>query len=102
MRLFRMMIFGKMYKLRYDLTWVIKWDQKRLQKDRVNALRVRNMIELLLIDPFSSILQIKKLFPKGENKFRMRVWGYRVIYSIDVGNKIILIHRIAPRKDIYR
>jgi len=39
---------------------------------------------------------------KGENKRRLRVGDYRVVYSIDEQQKIITIFRVRHRKDVYR
>jgi mRNA interferase RelE/StbE len=44
--------------------------------------------------------QAKKL--KGENKCRLRIGNYRVIYSIDEDQKTITIYRVRHRKDVYR
>jgi mRNA interferase RelE/StbE len=44
--------------------------------------------------------QAKKL--KGENKCRLRIGDYRVIYSIDEDQKTITIYRVRHRKDVYR
>ncbi|KKO18600.1 MAG: hypothetical protein BROFUL_02701 [Candidatus Brocadia fulgida] len=44
--------------------------------------------------------QSKKL--KGEDKYRLRVGDFRVIYTVDEKQKIISIYRIRHRKDIYR
>ena len=44
--------------------------------------------------------QSKKL--KGEDKCRLRVGDYRVVYSIDEEQKIITVFRIRHRKDVYR
>ena len=39
---------------------------------------------------------------KGENKRRLRVGDYRVVYTVDEQHKIITIFRIRHRKDVYR
>ncbi|MCC6325023.1 MAG: type II toxin-antitoxin system RelE/ParE family toxin [Candidatus Brocadia sp.] len=44
--------------------------------------------------------QSKKL--KGDDKYRLRVGDFRVIYTVDEKQKIITIYRIRHRKDIYR
>ncbi len=44
--------------------------------------------------------QSKKL--KGEDKHRLRVGDFRVVYTIDENQKIITIYRVRHRKDIYR
>ncbi|OGG13959.1 hypothetical protein A3D77_03595 [Candidatus Gottesmanbacteria bacterium RIFCSPHIGHO2_02_FULL_39_11] len=58
-------------------------------------------IEILKLsqNPYSS--QSKKL-QSTENKYRIRIGSFRVIYKIDTQNKIISILRVADRKDIYR
>lgn len=38
----------------------------------------------------------------SENQYRIRVGDYRVIYSINDGALMVLIIRIADRKDAYR
>jgi mRNA interferase RelE/StbE len=44
--------------------------------------------------------QAKKL--KGENKCRLRIGDYRVVYSVDEDQKTITIYRVRHRKDVYR
>ena len=39
---------------------------------------------------------------KGENKRRLRVGDYRVVYSVDEQQKIITIFSVRHRKDVYR
>lgn len=43
----------------------------------------------------------KKLVAE-ENLWRIRVGDYRVIYKIEDGNLLILVLKIAHRKDVYR
>jgi mRNA interferase RelE/StbE len=43
----------------------------------------------------------EKLEGEG-NKYRVRQGNYRIVYSIDDRNKIVLITKIGDRKDIYR
>lgn len=44
--------------------------------------------------------QSKKL--KDEDKHRLRVGDFRVIYTVDDTHKVITIYRIRHRKDVYR
>lgn len=44
--------------------------------------------------------QSKKL--KGEDKCRLRVGDYRVVYAVDEKEKNITIYRIRHRKEVYR
>ncbi|HLF85902.1 MAG TPA: type II toxin-antitoxin system RelE/ParE family toxin [Nitrospiria bacterium] len=39
---------------------------------------------------------------KGEEKRRIRVGDFRVIYTVDEADKIVTIHRVRHRKDSYR
>ena len=39
---------------------------------------------------------------KGENKRRLRIGDYRVVYSVDEQQKIITIFRVRHRKDDYK
>jgi len=44
--------------------------------------------------------QSKKL--KGEDKYRLRIGDYRVVYTINEKQKVITIYRVRHRKDVYR
>ena len=37
-----------------------------------------------------------------EDKYRIRVGDYRILYSIDDGQKTVLINRIVHRREAYR
>ena len=39
---------------------------------------------------------------KGENAYRTRVGNYRIIYEIDSKKKVVIIYRVAHRKDVYK
>ena len=38
----------------------------------------------------------------GEEKYRLRQGDYRILYSIEDGEKIVTIVRIGHRRDVYR
>ena len=38
----------------------------------------------------------------GENLFRVRIGDYRVVYQVDLKNRLITIFRVRHRKDVYR
>ncbi len=42
----------------------------------------------------------KKL--ESENKFRLRIGDYRVVYDVNEKDKVITIYRIRHRKEVYR
>lgn len=50
-------------------------------------------------DPFP-FPQSKKL--KGENRRRLQIGDYRVIYTVDERHKVITIVKIRHRKEVYR
>lgn len=37
-----------------------------------------------------------------ENKYRVRQGNYRIVYSIDDRNRVVVITKIGDRKDVYR
>jgi mRNA interferase RelE/StbE len=44
--------------------------------------------------------QSKKL--KGEDKRRLRIGDYRIVYTVDEKQRLITIFRVCQRKDVYR
>ncbi len=44
--------------------------------------------------------QSKKL--KGNDKHRLRIGDFRVVYTVDEKQKVITIYRLRHRKDVYR
>lgn len=74
----------------------------RKELDRITDpefLRIDKAILALKNQP-RSYPQSKKL--EGENKFRLRVGDYRIVYEIDDKQKIVTIYRVRHRKDVYR
>ena len=65
------------------------------KKDRE---RIVTRINALARDPRPS--RCEKL--EGEDKYRVRQGNYRIVYSIDDHNRIIVITKIGDRKDVYR
>ena len=65
-------------------------------------------------EPLFSRLKIKigglteNPFPSGAKRlvnwpgFRLRVGDYRILYEVDQGNKVIIVYRVAHRRDVYR
>ncbi|MBA7596012.1 hypothetical protein ES703_02981 [subsurface metagenome] len=83
------------------MSYKIIWDKKAL--DFFNKLqpvlcrRIFKKIGELRQDPFSK--DIKRL--KGEKAFRLRIGDYRVIFDINIKNRVIIILRLGHRKNIY-
>jgi mRNA interferase RelE/StbE len=61
--------------------------------------RVLSQIESLKDDPYSRrSVQLED----GEGLRRIRVGDYRVIYGVDKGKKVILVHYVRHRREVYR
>ena len=65
------------------------------KKDRDRVLVV---LELLKQNPFSG----KKLDGQYEGAMSIRVWPYRIIYTIYRDIVTVTVLRVAHRKDVYR
>lgn len=62
------------------------------------TLRISKKIYPLATNPFPSGYQ--KL--AGGKGYRIRIGDYRVIYQIDTNGKIIIIFKVAHRREVYR
>ena len=63
--------------------------------------KIVEALHMLAINPFSNLLQIKKL--KGSSAlFRLRIGDYRVVYEVKNQELILLIIKIGHRKEVYR
>ena len=62
-------------------------------------VRVMKVIDGLTNDPFPR--QTVKL-EGGEELYRIRVGDYRVIYGVDRGAKLVTIHHVRHRREVYR
>jgi mRNA interferase RelE/StbE len=60
--------------------------------------RIRPKINALAQNPYPH--GTKKL--KGENAFRIRIGDYRIIYEVRGNELIVLVLRIAHRREVYR
>lgn len=79
----------------------IEWKEGAIQQlDKLQPVlcrRIFKKIDELRQDPFSK--DIKRL--KGEKAFRLRIGDYRVIFDINIKNRVIIILRLGHRKNIY-
>jgi len=91
-----------MFRLLYDTSKNLKKDRERLVHDQTYTNKIRTALEAFQKDPFGDAFNIKKLEPKSDDVYRLRIGEYRMIFSVDFGNKIIIIHRIEKRKDVYK
>ena len=61
--------------------------------------RIRKAVDALAIDPRPR--GCKKLTGKGD-KYRLRVGDYRVVYSVEDDQLIVLVIDLGHRRDIYK
>lgn len=60
--------------------------------------RVRDSIDALAVEPRpSGVIKLA-----GRDDFRIRVGDYRIVYAVDDAERIVLVARIAHRRDVYR
>jgi len=75
---------------------------KSIQKlDSSTRNRILDHINILSENPRNSELDIK-IMQGFENRFRLRIGSYRVVFSIYKDQLIIVIIRIGSRGDIYK
>jgi len=72
-------------------------DLRHLPKSLIS--RVMKRIEDLISDPFPR--QAVKL-SDVERLYRIRVGDYRVVYEVDTQKKLITIHYVRHRREVYR
>ncbi len=97
-----MILYEMVYKIIYNNSSLLKKDIDHIKKQPKIANLIKYKLEKFCIDPWWYIWDIKKLEPKSDNIYRIRIGNWRVILSIDTGNQIIIIDRIGQRKDIYK
>lgn len=60
--------------------------------------RLRSAIDALAVNPRPP--EVVKL--AGRDDYRVRVGDYRIVYAIDDAERLILVARIAHRREVYR
>jgi len=83
----------------YDIEFKpsVEKDLKGLPKTLIN--RLMEKIEKLRSDPFPR--QVMKL-AVTEQLYRVPVSQYRIVYEVDTDERIIIIHHIGHRREVYR
>lgn len=67
---------------------------------RNTASLIREKLEQIAVDPFSSIPNSKKL--QGRDGYRLRVGDWRIIYEVHKKEVVIIVLKVAPRGEVYR
>lgn len=81
-----------------NISFVKSAEKELLHLNKNLGQRIFQKIGLLKNDPYGQNSQ--KL--EGGKGYRIRIGDYRVIYTIDAKNQIILVIKIAHRRDVYR
>ncbi|MGD0694551.1 MAG: type II toxin-antitoxin system RelE/ParE family toxin [Terriglobia bacterium] len=85
------------------MPYTIKFTARALRDltalDRIAQVRVRQQIDRLAENPFPP--GAKKLHAE-EPFFRIRAGDYRIIYSVEGRELLVIIVKIGHRKDVYR
>ena len=82
---------------RVELTRSAEKDLRRIDRFRVPA--IYTALEQLSCDPRPP--GVKKL-AGAEQTYRIRVGDYRIVYEVEDAFLLVLVIRIAHRKDVYR
>ncbi|MDP3028064.1 MAG: type II toxin-antitoxin system RelE/ParE family toxin [Deltaproteobacteria bacterium] len=69
--------------------------------DDKTAKRINKAVEAMSRNPLEGP-HIKRLRGTQEGKYRYAVGDLRIVYSVNVEEKTILIEAIGPRGDIYK
>ena len=86
-----------MASYRVDLTRSAEKDLRRI--DRSQTVAIYNALESLEQEPRPH--GVKKLVG-ADRTYRIRVGDYRIVYEIENDVLVVLVIRIAHRKDVYR
>ena len=69
------------------------------KRAKANRLRIAGAIELLSVDPRPPGA---KMLRGGEHgRWRVRVGDYRIVYAIEDNRLLVLILRVAHRREVY-
>ena len=83
----------------YSIFWKNSAEKDIKKIDRKYIPKILDEIESLSINPFP--IQSKKLY-RSDRTYRLRIGNYRVIYQVDMKEKIIIIFHVRHRKEAYK
>ncbi|MBC8255884.1 MAG: type II toxin-antitoxin system RelE/ParE family toxin [Candidatus Marinimicrobia bacterium] len=87
-----------MYKLQF-----LKEAEKEFKSiDSIWQKRIKNKLEILRVNPQVLSANITRLKGKYKNFYRLKVGNYRIIFTKNKNELIILIIRIAHRGSVYK
>jgi mRNA interferase RelE/StbE len=83
---------------RYEVRLTRQAAKQLASLERTMQLRIAGGIELLSLNPFPPKAQRLR----GREAWRVRVGDYRLLYTVNQGELIIVVIRMAHRREVYR
>ena len=83
---------------RYEVRLTPQAAKQLASLERSMQLRIAGVIELLSLNPFPPWAQ--KL--RGREAWRVRVGDYRLLYTANQGELVLVVIRMAHRREVYR
>jgi mRNA interferase RelE/StbE len=83
---------------RYEVRLTRQAAKQLASLERSMQLRIAGVIELLSTNPFPPKAQRLR----GREAWRVRVGDYRLIYTVNQGELVIVVIRLAHRREVYR
>jgi mRNA interferase RelE/StbE len=87
--------------VKYQFEFLPSARRQLMAIEQHEALRILTCLARLGDDPYREDADVKKL-AGSDNLYRLRVGNYRVAYQIDNGRLVILVVKVAHRREIYR
>ena len=84
----------------HKITFAKEAQKALLRLPKNTAVLVRQKLEQLANDPYAPIKNAKKL--QNRSGYRLRVGDWRVIYEIRNDELVVLVLKIAQRREVYR
>ena len=85
-----------MYKINYSK----EATKSLLRMPRNMAKLIREKLEMIAADPYADHPNAKKL--QGREGYRLRVGDWRVIYTIQNEQLMIIVLKVASRGEVYK
>lgn len=84
----------------YRIVFTKQADRALRKMSRNTARLIRERLDQLAEDPYARNPNLTRL--QGRPGYRLRVGDWRVIYELEDDRLVILVLKIAPRREVYR
>ena len=84
----------------YRIVFTMQANRALRKMSRNTARLIREKIDQLAQDPYARNPNLTRL--QGRPGYRLRVGEWRVIYELEDDRLLILVLKIAPRREVYR